>query len=291
MTSDFRFNHNAVPFHGFCCYRFETLGSTQDLLKEWVSQGLAKPGTVVLAEGQTSGRGRPGHIWESLQGKGLWMSVYFQPCIPVEWAFGWNMRLALAVCKVLDALVPSVPWQIKWPNDWVTYQGRKVGGMLVENQLKGSCITDSLVGIGINVDEDAVNSSLPYATSLRGEWKRSTLAEQEPNDFRKEGLLQALLAEFEFMMNPGGDSSKGFNFAVNNPITGGWNIEKIIGDVESRLYGLGQRLPFQCGDRTEYWITLGLDQGGGLRVRSESGELQQTLIHPHYRLAYTLNLS
>ncbi|MFM7032644.1 MAG: biotin--[acetyl-CoA-carboxylase] ligase, partial [Bacteroidota bacterium] len=83
MTSDFRLYDHAVPLHGFHCHRFETLASTQDLLKQWVSQGLAAPGTVVMAEEQTYGRGRMGHAWTSLRGKGLWFSVYFQPCLPV----------------------------------------------------------------------------------------------------------------------------------------------------------------------------------------------------------------
>ncbi|MFM8686519.1 MAG: hypothetical protein ACKODJ_08240, partial [Bacteroidota bacterium] len=69
-----------------------------------------------------------------------------------------------------------------------------------------------------------------------------------------------------------------------------WNIPQIIEEVDRRLYGLGQNLPFLCEERTEYWVPLGLSHDGGLRVRSESGDLVQTLYHPYHRMTYTLNL-
>ncbi len=272
--SDFRFHINAVPIHGFHCHRFETLSSTQDLLKEWVSQGLAAPGTVVLAEGQTQGRGRMGQHWASLQGKGLWISVYFQPYLPVDWAFAWNMNLALAVCKALDTVAPWGAWQIKWPNDWVISTGRKVGGMLVENQLKGSIITDSWVGIGINVDQDAVDARLPFATSLLAEGHGSPQAMRISGVALLDNLLEALLAELERLREP------------YSPDKGNWNIPQIMDEVDRRLYGLGQNVPFVCEERMEYWVPLGLSHDGGLRVRSESGGQIQALYHPHHRMFY-----
>ena len=278
MTSDFRLYHNAVPLHGFQCHRFETLASTQDLLKDWVSQGLAAPGTVVLAEEQTHGRGRMGHTWTSLRGKGLWISIYFQPCLPVDWALAWNMNLALAVCRAMDTVAPWGVWQIKWPNDWVCSKGLKAGGMLVENQLRGSVISDSWVGIGINVDQEAVDAGLPFATSLRAEGQGSTLAGCIPGPALQQNLFEALLTELEWLREP------------YSPHQEPWNIAHIVEEVDRRLYGLGQNLPFLCEDRTEYWVPLGLNHDGGLRVRSESGDLIQTLYHPNHRMTYTLNL-
>ncbi|MFM7746852.1 MAG: hypothetical protein ACKO7X_02920 [Bacteroidota bacterium] len=60
--------------------------------------------------------------------------------------------------------------------------------------------------------------------------------------------------------------------------------------MDHRLYGLGQNCPFLCEEHTEYWVPWGLSHDGGLRVRSESGDLVQTLHHPHHRMTYTLNL-
>jgi biotin-[acetyl-CoA-carboxylase] ligase BirA-like protein len=278
MTSDFRLYDNAVPLQGFHCHRFETVASTQDLLKQWVAHGLAGPGTVVKAEEQTHGRGRMGHAWTSLRGKGLWLSVYFQPCLPLDRASAWNMNLALAVCKALDAVAPWGGWQMKWPNDWVSSQGRKAGGMLVENQLRGSLISDSWVGIGINVDPDAVDARLPFATSLMAEGHGKPQAGGATAVTLQEKLFEALLTELEWLLEP------------YNPLKGPWNIPQIIEEVDRRLYGLGQNLPFLCKERTEYWVPLGLSPDGGLRVRSENGDLVQTLYHPHHRMTYTLDL-
>lgn len=292
MSSDFRFNSNALLLHGFSCHQFETLGSTQDLLKEWVSRDLASPGTVIVASGQTNGRGRQGHSWESLHGKGLWMSVYFRPFIPAEMAFSWNMQLALAVCRALDALVPWVPWKIKWPNDWVTPQGLKVGGMLVENQLRGSMITDSLVGIGINVEEGAVDNRLPSATTLRGEWKRARhtdLSELESR-MNTDSLWKSMLPELKILLDQTTPKPEKPESEIKIIENKAWNPRDAVKQAETRLYGLGRVLPFESENRIEYWIPTGLDQGGGLHVLSEQGGLQQTLIHPNHRLSYALNL-
>jgi biotin-[acetyl-CoA-carboxylase] ligase BirA-like protein len=290
MTDDFRFQDNAMEVHGFHCYRFESLNSTQALLREWVNRGSLASGTVIIAKGQTHGRGRLGHSWVSLPGKGLWMSAYLRPCIPSELAFVWNMDVALAVCKALDAVAPWVEWYIKWPNDWVTKQGRKVGGMLVENQLRGSMITESLVGIGINVSRGAVDSGLPFATSLMGEFKSTQAEDQNQSDTLTENLLHVTLAALESILHRSGNSSDHPTGEHSAPQSGDWNTSNILSEAENRLFGLGQRLPFECEGRTEFWIPVGLDQWGGLRVRSGAEGSSQTLIHPHYRMSHDLNL-
>lgn len=290
MTGDFRFHSNAEEVHGFHCHRFEMLSSTQDLLRDWAHKGSLASGTVIVANGQTHGRGRLGHSWSSISGQGLWMSVYLQPGIALESAFAWNMSLALAVCKALDLVAPWSEWQIKWPNDLVTAQGRKVGGMLVENQIRGTLITESLVGIGINVGHGAVAECLPYATSLMGECKAPQAKGQNENDTLTENLLQALLARLKSMLYRSAEASGQPLGQVPYPLAGDWYKGNILAEAESRLYGLGQRLAFECEGRTEFWIPEGLDQGGGLRARPCAEGPSQTLIHPHYRLSPGLNL-
>lgn len=298
MKGDFRFYSNAVEVHGFRCHRFETLSSTQDLLRDWVHHGALASGTVIIAEGQTQGRGRQGHSWLSLPGQGLWMSIYLRSCIPIESGFVWNMGLAVSVCEALDEVATWADWQIKWPNDLVTAQGRKVGGLLVENQIRGSLIVESLVGIGINVNQGAVESGLPFATSLMGECKVDQIKGPNKNDNLTEKLLHAVLARLESMLNrsgkasdqPSGQVSDQPSGRISDPLQGDWNMSRILAQAEGRLYGLGQRLPFECDGRTEFWIPTGLDEGGGLRVRSSPDGSVQTLNHPHYRLRPTLNL-
>ena len=121
----------------------ETTGSTNDDARQLAVDG-AEPGTVVVAERQTAGRGRKGAEWFCAPGEGLAFSVILEPEWPREqWA--WTaLGAGLAVCEALERLgfAPA----IKWPND-VLLDGCKVCGILVESP--GERV---VVGVGLNVN-------------------------------------------------------------------------------------------------------------------------------------------
>jgi BirA family biotin operon repressor/biotin-[acetyl-CoA-carboxylase] ligase len=121
-------------------------------------------GTTVITDNQTLGRGQRGNTWISEPGKNLTFSLLVKPAfLPAIDQFSLNKAFSLGLwdylCSVLDADI-----KIKWPNDMMI-NNKKTCGILIENHIQGSSIQHSIVGIGLNVNQD--NFSLPTATSLK----------------------------------------------------------------------------------------------------------------------------
>jgi BirA family biotin operon repressor/biotin-[acetyl-CoA-carboxylase] ligase len=138
--------------------------------------------TVVQAALQTAGKGQRGARWEGDAGKNLTFSVLkkFGP-VPVRSHFALNIAVSLAVLQVLESFgIPDL--SIKWPND-ILSGPCKICGILIENQLKGSAINQSIIGIGLNVNQLEFDG-LPRASSLRKVTGR---------DYDLDELLAALL--------------------------------------------------------------------------------------------------
>lgn len=134
----------------FTFFRYQRIPSTNDIALAMAKDG-ASEGTVVTAETQSAGRGRPGRDWVSPPGTGLYLSVVLRPKAPMK--DFWQMAFVMAV-SVADAIREAARLnpELKWPND-VLINGRKVCGILIET-LKGDEKQSPAViaGIGINVN-------------------------------------------------------------------------------------------------------------------------------------------
>jgi BirA family biotin operon repressor/biotin-[acetyl-CoA-carboxylase] ligase len=147
---------------------YPRLASTMDIARQEARRG-ASEGTVIIAGEQTRGRGRMQRLWLSPEGN-IALSVILRPdisCLPYL-----VMLASLAVVHSIEALTGLKP-QIKWPND-VLVGGKKVCGILIENEMKGSRVDYAVVGIGINIGLKPadVPESLGAATSLNDELGR-----------------------------------------------------------------------------------------------------------------------
>ena len=138
-----------------------------------------------MAEFQTAGRGCGENTWESERGKNLTFSVLLHPTeIRANWQFRISEAVSVALCETLEARL-NERVEIKWPND--IYVGdRKICGILIENRLKGSTITDSIVGIGLNVNQRTFVSDAPNPVSV------CQLTGEETD---REALLETFLKE------------------------------------------------------------------------------------------------
>ncbi|TCS90091.1 BirA family biotin operon repressor/biotin-[acetyl-CoA-carboxylase] ligase [Anseongella ginsenosidimutans] len=131
------------------------------------NSGPLPDGTVILAEGQEQGRGQAGNSWLSEPGKNLTFSIVLgcSFLLPAD-QFYLSMAVSLGI---LDTLKPVLgnDCHIKWPND--IYAGKKkLGGILIENLLAGAALKTSVIGIGLNVNQERF-PGLPRATSLMRE--------------------------------------------------------------------------------------------------------------------------
>ncbi len=120
---------------------------------------------VVVSDFQTAGKGCGTNSWESERGKNLTFSMLIHPTeLPANHQFHITEIVSVALCRTLaDYLSDKV--EIKWPND--IYVGdKKICGILIENRLQGNVIMDSIIGIGLNVNQTVFRSDAPNPVSL-----------------------------------------------------------------------------------------------------------------------------
>lgn len=144
--------------------KLDAIDSTNDYLKGLLRKQTAEDFTMVTAELQTKGKGQRGSSWTSEKGKNIIMSVLVKDFVKgSNTLFDINIVASLAVFRALQSFkIPKLA--IKWPND-IMSDNKKIGGILVENIFKSYNSIDSIVGIGLNVNQTAFES-LPQASSL-----------------------------------------------------------------------------------------------------------------------------
>lgn len=129
----------------------EVTDSTNNECKRLAAQG-GESGLVVIAGEQTGGKGRRGRSFQSLPGKGLYLSVLLRPQVSLQEVSQLTAWCAVAVCRAVDSLT-GLSCQIKWVNDPLL-EGKKLCGILCELGLDDDGRLDYVVmGMGINVSQ------------------------------------------------------------------------------------------------------------------------------------------
>jgi BirA family biotin operon repressor/biotin-[acetyl-CoA-carboxylase] ligase len=143
---------------------------------------------VVVAEEQTAGRGRMGRTWVSPAGRNLTASIGLAP--ELDAADGWQLGLAAALAA-RDACGTVADVELKWPNDLVAADGRKIGGLLVETSTEGSRLRTAVIGFGININWRRAEMPGQLADGA------TSLAELAGRSLDRVELLRALLDRLE----------------------------------------------------------------------------------------------
>ncbi|MDC9723168.1 MAG: biotin--[acetyl-CoA-carboxylase] ligase [Urechidicola sp.] len=139
--------------------------STNTFLKEMCQQNTLKNFTVVITDEQTKGRGQMHASWQSEKGKNLTFSVLVQlNDLIIDQQFYISKIISLAIYEVLSDLL-TTKINIKWPNDILSAH-QKICGVLIENSVKKTQVNHSIVGIGLNVNQQKFEN-LPQATSMK----------------------------------------------------------------------------------------------------------------------------
>jgi BirA family biotin operon repressor/biotin-[acetyl-CoA-carboxylase] ligase len=130
-----------------------------------IVQNRASEGCTVITDFQTAGRGQRGNQWEGAPAENLMLSVVWQPTfLAATEQFRLSQAVALGVHDWAAALLGTAPnLKLKWPND-LYYGDQKLGGILIENSLSGPKIQYSIIGIGMNINQQAF--AVPTATSF-----------------------------------------------------------------------------------------------------------------------------
>ena len=145
--------------------KLDAIDSTNSYLKKIILEKDVSDYTIVTANFQTEGKGQLGYMWESEDSKNLLCSIYKKDLgIKVEDQFVLSMLVSLSIIRTLEKLnLPKL--YIKWPND-IMSDNKKICGILIENMVKQNSIKESVIGIGLNVNQDTFKN-LPNATSIK----------------------------------------------------------------------------------------------------------------------------
>ncbi|MBP5409401.1 MAG: biotin--[acetyl-CoA-carboxylase] ligase [Prevotella sp.] len=161
-----------------------------DSTNRWLRDNGGDADMVVVADYQTAGKGQGTNSWESERGKNLLFSILYHPQdIPANRQFVISMAISLAIADALGEQIGDV--SIKWPND-IYWRNGKIGGILIENRLSGQIIRDSIIGVGINVNQQHFHSDAPNPVSL---WQ---IHGQETD---REALLHEILDRFSLYIH------------------------------------------------------------------------------------------
>ncbi|GCC51428.1 biotin--[acetyl-CoA-carboxylase] ligase [Chryseotalea sanaruensis] len=220
-----------------------TCTSTNDLAIKLLQQPAAVEGTIVVTDSQTAGRGQRGNQWQTEPGQNLTLSIILKPVfLAIKDQFYLTMVTALATYDFLKTQSP-IPAQIKWPND-ILIGGKKMGGILIENQLQGDSISSAVIGIGLNINQK--DFVFHTATSL------SLVAQ---HDFTLQEIFALLLSHIEsrYLMLRNG------------------HHDTLKRDYLQNLFQLNESANYLHNDQQFTGIIRGIDAWGKLIIETEQG--------------------
>ena len=236
-------------------YYFEELDSTQNFAQQ-IAADKKENGTIVIAEKQTSGRGRLDRKWTSPKG-GIWFSLIIHPKFDVSSSTLIPILSAVALSKSIKKIL-GVETEVKWPND-IMLNGKKVAGILVDASVQANNIDYLILGIGINFDIDTKKlekrlSKTPNfygVNSLRG----------NNNKTPPKILLKEFLFQFEKNLSSLDKGEKA----------------KIVKEWTKKAAGIGRKITINTSSGKISGISQGIDTDGALKIKTKK-KIERVLV-------------
>ncbi len=225
---------------------YESIDSTNTRAYELARCG-AREGTAVIAETQTSGRGRLKREWFSPPGVNLYTSIILKPPVPPYEAPRLTLTTAVAVAESISKVLPG-RIGVKWPND-ILIGSKKVAGILTEMKSEMDVVNFVVVGIGVNINMEI--SLLP--DELRG--RVTSLKEESGREVCRVGFTRDLYSSIE----------KWYKIYIHSgfsTVREGWR---------SFFNGEGKPVRVRCLDRVVDGMCMGIDRDGALLVKTHGG--------------------
>jgi BirA family biotin operon repressor/biotin-[acetyl-CoA-carboxylase] ligase len=235
-----------MPFAGDKIIYQAMCDSTNTVAMHLLATNTPPEETVVITDQQYQGRGQRGITWFSEPYKNLTFSLILYPTfLPLHQSFMLNVMTTLAIHQVI-ATYSSAGLTIKWPND-IYYQDKKLSGILIENTVNHAQLKASVIGIGLNVNQESFALSTATSLSLicKQQFDLITLLNQ---------LLEAIKAKYIQL--------KKQDFRV------------LIEVYLEKLYGIHRKHTFQAHSEHFQGIVRGVDMLGRLIIEKESGHQQ-----------------
>ena len=248
---------------GSAAEHYPQLGSTNDLARERARAGQPE-GLAIVADEQTSGRGRLGRGWAAPPGSSLLLSLLLRPSwLAQADAFALTMLAGVALCEAVEQATPLRP-ALKWPNDLLLpHDGpggaelRKAAGVLSEIELSGGAIDWLVLGIGVNVNWSP--AGIVDGRDLGALATSVGAAQGRPAD--RLALLRALLQRLDaryLALRAGGRDA-------------------LFADWRARLATLGQHVDVRLPAGELHGLAESVEPTGALLVRDAAGALHSVL--------------
>lgn len=229
--------------------KLDATESTNTYLRELAAKNELLDFTVVTTQNQTEGRGQLSAKWESENGKNLAISILKRNIdLSIDQSFLLSMCASLAILDSLRQLgIPNL--SIKWPND-ILSGNFKIGGILIENTILGSSIRSSIIGFGLNINQESFNN-LPHAASLK----------------QIVGLSFDIDAVFFSLI-------KNLKLQLSKPL--GALTNQLFEDYHANLFRIGEFSSFMVpGDKIINGVIQGIANNGKLQVLLEQGNSKE----------------
>jgi len=141
------------------------IDSTNNYAMRLLNEGMAEHGMAIRADFQSNGKGQHGNVWHAEECKNLLLSVILDThSFSLDKLFYFNAFSCICIADLLMSVYNLRDISIKWPND--IYAGdKKIAGILIENNIRGTTWTNAIIGIGLNVNQTHF-TDLHRATSI-----------------------------------------------------------------------------------------------------------------------------
>lgn len=151
--------------------KLHAIPSTNDYLRQLSQNKKLEDWTIVTAEKQEKGKGQRGNVWHSAAGKNVTLSIYRDQLRGLSHVAMLHRYVSVGIIIFLRDTF-GISAAIKWPND-ILSGNRKIAGILIENNFKGGKIASSVIGIGLNLNQESFPEELNATSTkiLTGQYK------------------------------------------------------------------------------------------------------------------------
>ena len=225
-------------------FHFQELESTMDKAK-FLAKNDAPHLSVVIAENQTTGRGRLNRKWFSSKG-GLWFTIILKPATPPPLSYIYNFAASLSLSRSLRRLF-DVNVSVKWPNDLLLNQ-KKIVGLLSEMETRGDMVEFLNIGIGINVNNQPQKDE-PKAISLKDVLDKN---------LSRRLILETFLEDFKHQIQK-----------IDCP--------KIIEQWKKQTSTIGSNVRIETSTDFHEGIAVDVDETGALIIEDKKGKTKKII--------------
>ncbi len=172
---------------------FKEVNSTNETARKYLKENKLQDYFVITADFQSSGKGQLLNSWNSEPGKNLLISMVINVDIKLKNQFYLNIVSSLSVLDVLEKYNFKNS-SIKWPND-ILINKKKVGGILIQNFVKHDIISQSIIGLGLNINQTDFANYNRKATSFCLESNSSYSVKEIRDEFLKKITKRLSMSE------------------------------------------------------------------------------------------------